>query len=80
MNAEGVMVGERADGYCSGFLDGAYAMLRQKGAICENKEDRDPVTAEFLISILNRYHADKSSETNLGSFVENAFARAFPCK
>jgi len=78
-SAQGKRVGEKIDGYCQGFLEGAFAVLVHKGAICQPKNDADAVTAEYLISVLKQYRADEKSEMDLGTTIENAFARAFPC-
>ncbi|TCL74456.1 hypothetical protein EV286_10216 [Rhizobium sp. BK251] len=78
-SAQGKRVGEKIDGYCQGFLEGAFAVLVHKGAICRPKDDADPVTAEYLITVLNQYRADEKSEMDLGTTIEKAFVRAFPC-
>jgi hypothetical protein len=79
INADGVLIGYRTDGYCSGFLEGAYTVLLQRGAICEKVEDAKPVSIDFLISIVDRYRADNSSETDIAIVVDKALSRAFPC-
>lgn len=78
-NAQGKQVGEKIDGYCKGVLEGAFAVLVHKGTICQPKDETDPVTVEFLVSVLTQYRADEKSEMDLGTTIEKAFARAFPC-
>ena len=38
MNSSGDRIGEHIDEYCSGFVDGAFTLLRERGAICD-KDD-----------------------------------------
>jgi hypothetical protein len=74
-----VQVGKHIDGYCSGFLEGALAILLRSGAICLKEGDAHP-TAEFLLSIVETYRADAgSAENDLALLVEIAFRRAFRC-
>jgi hypothetical protein len=74
---DGVRIGEKLDGFCVGFLEGAFVMMEQAKLICpEGRSD-----GEFLLSVLNTYANDKQIKgVDAGEAVGAAYRRAFPCK
>jgi hypothetical protein len=74
---DGARIGEKLNGYCIGFLEGAFALMEQANLICPESQNN----GEFLLSVLNTYVADKQIKgVAAGEAVEAAYRRAFPCK
>ena len=78
-SGELIKKGEKIDGYCAGFLEGVLAALEHEKLACPNWE-KDRISADFLLSVLNHYAEEKSSnDVNASIVVAKAFKRAFPC-
>ena len=74
---DGTRIGEKLDGYCVGFLEGAFAVMEQSKLICPEKRNG----SEFLRSVLNTYVNDKQiKDVEAGEAVGAAYRRAPPCK
>ena len=75
-----VLKGERIDGYCAGFLEGVLAALEQEKLVCP-KWEKERISTEFLLSVLDNYTKEKSQEGVKASvIVVQAFKRAFSCE
>ena len=73
----GERVGETLDAYCTGFLEGAFALMVSAQMICPEKT----VNAGFLLSLVNTYAADRQLKgVDAGPVMEAAYERAFLCK
>lgn len=73
-------MGERVDGYCAGFLEGVLAALEYEKLACP-KWEKERISAEFLLSVLDNYAKEKSQEGIKSSVVvAQAFKRAFSCE
>ena len=75
-----VLKGERVDGYCAGFLEGVLAALEHEKLACP-KWEKERISTEFLLSVLDNYEKENSQEDAKASVVVvQAFKRAFSCE
>lgn len=73
------VVGEKIDGYCSGFLNGVISALEHEKLVCP-KRDKKTIETSYLLSVLEYFVKDKSLErAAAGDVLADAFKRAFPC-
>ncbi len=78
-SGELIKKGEKIDWYCAGFLEGVLAALEHEKLVCPDWE-KDRISTDFLLSVLNHYAEEKSSKgVNASIVVTKAFKRAFPC-
>jgi hypothetical protein len=76
-NREGTKVGEKMDGYCLGFLEGAMGVMRHANLICIDEAANGP----FLHSVFTTYVNDqKPKGVDATEAITAAYQRAFPCK
>jgi hypothetical protein len=72
-----VKVGEKLDGYCQGFLEGAFLVLVGARSICDKEKQASP---DFLPSTVLTYRIEtKSRDNDAAKIIEAAFKRAFRC-
>ena len=75
-NKKGEQVGQKLDGYCSGYLLGALESL---ALVDPNICIKDKITPEHLLSVLKTYIKEKGGEENAQETLRKAFTRAFSC-
>jgi hypothetical protein len=74
---DGARIGEKLNGYCIGFLEGAFALMEQTKLICPESRNN----GEFLLSVLNTYVNDRQIKgIEAGEAILGAYQHAFPCK
>jgi hypothetical protein len=74
---DGTRIGETLDGYCTGFLEGAFALMLRAKSICPDRR----VDPDFLLSVLSIYVDDQHlTSVDAGEAIAAAYQRAFPCK
>ncbi len=75
---DGVRIGEKPDAYCTGYLEGGFALMKRAKLICPEEH----VDGSFLLSVLNRYVSDKKLKDldDAAEAMEVAYQRAFTCK
>ena len=79
-NKQGDRVGEKLDGFCTGYLQGTYhALINSKGSKCKISEAKE---AEYLFSVYQTFIKEKKTESSesASSILLQAFKRAFDCK
>jgi hypothetical protein len=76
-NRNGVKIGESLDGYCLGYLEGAFSTMQRAKLICPER----PPDGSLLFSVFNTYVADeKLKGVDAAEAVAAAYKSAYPCK
>jgi hypothetical protein len=79
-NKQGNRVGEKLDGFCTGYLQATFhALLNSKGSECKISEAKE---AEYLFSVYQTYVKEKKTppSESASSTLLQAFKRALDCK
>jgi len=79
-NKQGDQVGEKLDGFCSGYLQATFhALLNSKGSECKISEAKE---ADYLFSVYQTYIKEKKTAPSerASSTLLQAFKRALDCK
>jgi len=79
-NKQGERVGEKLDGFCTGYLQATlHALVNSKGSECKISEAKE---AEYLFSVYQTYIKEKkiAPSENASSTLLQAFKRALDCK